>query len=47
VGASLMMRVKDVMTPDVVTITPSTPIQEAEQLMKERNIHRLIVYNMN
>lgn len=38
-----MMRVKDLMTPDVITIAPATTIQEAESIMKEKNIRRLIV----
>ncbi|MCI1693626.1 CBS domain-containing protein [Aneurinibacillus aneurinilyticus] len=38
-----MMRVKDLMTPDVITIAPATTIQEAETIMKEKNIRRLIV----
>ncbi len=42
-----MMRVKDLMTPDVITITPATPIQEAERIMKDRNIRRLIVVEQN
>ncbi|MFT9846123.1 CBS domain-containing protein [Aneurinibacillus sp. REN35] len=37
------MRVKDLMTPVVITITPSTTIQEAERIMKDKNIRRLIV----
>ncbi|WP_246147275.1 MULTISPECIES: CBS domain-containing protein [Aneurinibacillus] len=41
------MRVKDLMTPDVITITPATPIQEAERIMKDRNIRRLIVVEQN
>ncbi|ERI08518.1 CBS domain-containing protein [Aneurinibacillus aneurinilyticus] len=38
-----MMRVKDLMTPGVITIAPATTIQEAETIMKEKNIRRLIV----
>lgn len=37
------MKVKQLMTPDVITISPSTPIQEAEKIMQEKNIRRLIV----
>ncbi|GEN34321.1 hypothetical protein ADA01nite_17810 [Aneurinibacillus danicus] len=46
-GDALVMRVKDLMTPDVITITPATPIQEAERIMKDRNIRRLIVVEQN
>lgn len=37
------MIVEQLMTRDVITISPSTPIQEAEKIMQEKNIRRLLV----
>ncbi|WP_172890858.1 CBS domain-containing protein [Aneurinibacillus soli] len=37
------MIVEQLMTRDVITISPSTPIQDAEKIMQEKNIRRLLV----
>ena len=37
------MRVQDVMTPAVQTISPATPAEEAANLMRTKNIHHLVV----
>ena len=37
------MRIKHIMTPNPVVVHPDTPIVEAQKLMKEKNIRRLLV----
>ena len=39
------LKAKDVMTPEVISVTPDTPVEEAAQLMLERDIHRVVVAN--
>ena len=40
------MRIKDIMTRDVVTIPSTTPIIEAERILAARGIERLPVVDM-
>ena len=40
-----MLKVKEVMTTRVETVTPETPLQEAAKLMVERKIGCLVVYS--
>ncbi len=37
------LKVRDVMTPDVTTITSDAPLQDAARLMVEQKIHRVVV----
>jgi acetoin utilization protein AcuB len=37
------MRIRDIMTKNVITVSPDTLITEAEKIMKENNVHRLPV----
>jgi acetoin utilization protein AcuB len=37
------MRIKHLMTPNPVVVEPDTPIVEAQKIMKEKNIRRLLV----
>ena len=37
------MRIRDIMTRNVITVSPDTLIVEAEKLMKENNVRRLPV----
>ncbi|HDN79446.1 MAG TPA: CBS domain-containing protein [Chloroflexi bacterium] len=39
------LKAKDVMTPEVISVTPDTPVEEAARLMLERDIHRVVVAN--
>jgi len=37
------MRIRDVMTKNVITVSPDTLVVDAEKIMKENNVHRLPV----
>jgi CBS domain-containing protein len=37
------MTVDEVMTRDVLTVTPETPLTDAAKLMVDRGVHRLVV----
>lgn len=39
------MRIKDVMSRDVVVLHPDTSVGEVAHLMQRKNIHRLLVLN--
>lgn len=41
------MTVRDVMTPEVATVTPDTPIKEAARVMIDKRIHRVVVSDSN
>ena len=36
-------RVRDAMTPELITVSPDTPIQDVARLMLDRHVHRLLV----
>jgi acetoin utilization protein AcuB len=38
-----VVKVKDLMTTDVITVAPTTSIEQAEHIMTEKNIRRLLV----
>ncbi len=38
-----MVKAKDIMTTDVITVHPSATVEEAIRRMRERNLHALIV----
>jgi len=44
-GDSFKMRVRDIMTPGVVTVVPSMPLVDAVRMMKEKHFRRLVVAN--
>jgi acetoin utilization protein AcuB len=39
----LVVKVKDLMTADVITVAPTTSIEQAEHIMTGKNIRRLLV----
>jgi acetoin utilization protein AcuB len=39
----LVIKVKDLMTTDVITVAPTTSIEQAEHIMTGKNIRRLLV----
>jgi CBS domain-containing protein len=41
------MSVKDVMTPNVLTVSPQTPLSQAAKLLIDQHVHRLVVVDEN
>lgn len=38
-----LLRVRDVMTPEVLSVSPDTPLHAAARIMREHRVHRLLV----